>query len=65
MSDTDIVEVTFYFISGFALETKFDKEDWESTLISINLDGFKDTSHTGEDYGINYNHVTHFIVKDK
>lgn len=65
MSDTDIVSVTFYFSSGLSLGTTFEKKDWELFLISLNKYGFKDASHTGEDFGINFCHVTHFLVKDK
>ena len=57
----DEIFVTFYFISGTNLHVSFTKEKFNE-LIKLLSKSF-DCNVIGNESGINFAHVTHYIVK--
>jgi len=57
------VVVTFYFTSGLSQEYIMGKEQFNKILQGLRQSF--DASILTEYYGINFSHVTHYLVKEK
>ncbi len=56
-------KITFHMVSGYAYELEYSKKSKENLISRLKANEWKDVIIEGEEYGINFAHVTHYEIE--